>query len=385
MVVVAFALALLAVTACSGDDDEAAPTTTTAAVTTTTTAPAEQYPDQTGEQYAGTDNWICHPELADSVCTDLRTTVVDAAGGRRVTGDRPAADAPFDCFYVYPTTSTDPTPNSDLDVDDSETSTVRAQVARYGSVCRVFAPAYRQVTLVGIFGAATAEGRELAYADVLDAWRTYVDEASDGRPFALIGHSQGAGHLRRLLAEEIAPVDALRERLVSAVLLGSAVADGSIPGVATCTSADEAGCLVSYASYPADAPPGDDALFGRVRDTGEPAVCVDPVALLGGDGIADAVLPTEATLFGSVTEDLGPVDTPFVAFPDALRTSCEEAGGRRWLAVGTTGQEDVRPVERILRQLPDATWGTHLADANLAQDDLLALLARQGEALLAGG
>ena len=373
---------LLLVVACSGDDAEPAAPTTATTSSTSTTARAELYPAHTGELYAGTENWICHPDRADGVCTDIRTTVVTADGTRTLDDLAPAADPAFDCFYVYPTTSTDPGANSDLDVDRSETQTVAAQVARFASVCRVFAPAYRQVTLVGIFGAANEDSRQIAYADVVDAWSTYVDELGEGRGVVLIGHSQGAGLLNRLLTEEIGPSPEQRALVVSAVLLGSAFVEGSIPGIPTCTSADEAGCVITYASYPADQPPGEGAFFGRARGSGEPAACVDPVALAGGNGLADAILPAESGLFPGA--GIADITTPFVAYPAALRTECVGTADRGYLAVSRSGQADDRDLEPLFRQIPDPSWGTHVADANLAQDDIIEVVTRQAAAHAGG-
>lgn len=57
-------------------------------------------------------------------------------------------------------------------------------------------------------------------------------EENDGRGVVLLGHSQGAGHLRRLLAEELDDDARLRSLLVSAVLLGTSVAvpEGELVG-----------------------------------------------------------------------------------------------------------------------------------------------------------
>ena len=337
-------------------------------------------------QYAGTTSWICHPELADDECRDLDTTVLRPDGTREVQAVEPATDPSFDCFYVYPTTSSDPGVNSDLEVDASEIDTVRAQVARYASVCRVFAPAYRQITLGGLGGGATPQARELAYGDVLDAWKTYVQEVNDGRGVVLVGHSQGASLLRRLLTEEVEPEEGLRSLLVSAVLLGTSVPEpqpggpGDAPAsIPACGDGVESGCVLSFSSYPAAAPPADGALFGRVREEGQRALCVDPVALAGDDGMADAVLPVKASLLGGTGafEDL---TTPFVSLPGALRTTCTTTGAYTYLAVEQADPADPRPVGGMLEQRLGATWGLHLYDANLAQDDLIALVARQADA-----
>jgi Protein of unknown function (DUF3089) len=68
----------------------------------------------------------------------------------------------------------------------------------------------------------------------------------------LVGHSQGAGLLNRLIAEEIDDEPLLRDRLVSAYLLGSTVAvpEGDVAGgafdnVPPCEADDQTGCVVS--------------------------------------------------------------------------------------------------------------------------------------------
>jgi hypothetical protein len=280
---------------------------------------------------------------------------------------------------VYPTTSADTSPNSDLVFDQSETDTVRAQVARFASRCRVFAPVYQSVTLGGLFSSGP-EAWELAYRDVVDAWRSYVVDQNDGRGVVLIGHSQGAGHLARLLEEEIDPDPTVRRLLVSAMLLGTSVPRDGIGAIPACTSADQSSCLVSFSSYPAASPPITGALFGVVRDSGEPALCVDPAALLGENGTVDPVLPAHGTLLGGV-EGFDEIATPFVALTNAAHVSCAEANGYGYLAVDATpAPGDVRTLEGLVLQRLGPTWGLHLLDANLAQDALIDLAGRQAEA-----
>jgi hypothetical protein len=393
--VVVGVVAALVLGACADDADEAS-SSTTASTESTTASMSEAseasdgseasgaeapYPEHRSEQYAGTQNWICHPDLADDVCRDLTTTVIAPDGSRTVDELAPAEDPSFDCFYVYPTTSMDPPPNSDLSPDASETDTVRAQVARYASVCRVFAPVYRSVPLAGLGGGAGQDAFLLAYQDVVDAWRSYVTDQNDGRGVVLIGHSQGSGHLRRLVEEEIDGSPALRDLVVSVVLLGGAVPADGFEHIPPCESADDSGCVISYASYPADHPPAEGAIFGRLRDTGEPALCVDPEELLGGgDEPVGAVLPTQLSLLGGV-QGFEDVRTPFVRLPHAVRTSCAETNGYGYLAVELAPAEgDVRDLSGLVEQRLGPSWGLHLLDANIGQDALIEVVARQAEA-----
>lgn len=399
-VVIALVLLVAACSGGEGDTDTAADrpaegseqpadegTTTTEAEPVP--APYEGYGDHEPAQYAGTSNWICHPDLEADACEDLTTTVVEPDGTNRVDELEPAEEPAFDCFYVYPTVSSDPTPASDLAVDDSETGTVRAQAARYASQCRVFAPAYRQITLAGLGGGAGQGEREQAYADVLDAWKTYVVEANGGRGVVLLGHSQGAGHLRALLAEEIDTDAELRSLLVSAVLLGTSVAvpegeavGGDLQEIPACDSADSFACVVSYSSYPAEAPPAEGAIFGRAAE-GERAICVDPAELLGEDGPVSAVLPTAGSLLGGIA-GLEDVETPYVSLAGAVRTACEEVEGFSYLSVALADPADPRPVAGLVEQRLGPTWGLHLLDANVGQDALIELVTRQAAAHATG-
>ena len=118
-----------------------------------------------------------------------------------------AKNPPLDCFYVYPTVSRDSGMNSDLVVDASERGAAQVQFARFAGVCRTFAPVYRQMTLGAVAAAAAGADMKrpglLAYSDVANAWRTYLARYNKGRPFVLIGHSQGSLMLQEIIKNEI--------------------------------------------------------------------------------------------------------------------------------------------------------------------------------------
>src|SRR5262249_36842011 len=149
----------------------------------------------------------------DACDIDETATIVAADG--KLTRETWTADpnAPIDCFYVYPTISTDQTPNSDMTADPAELNVVKQQFARFASKCRPYAPLYRQITLVGLRRVLTAAstggdpgamfGQGVQYDDVKAAWNHYVQNDNKGRGVVLIGHSQGAFILTSLIRNEI--------------------------------------------------------------------------------------------------------------------------------------------------------------------------------------
>lgn len=372
--------------------------------------------------YARLENWLCHPDQAsaDNVCDiSLDVTMVAADGTATQRPHPKATDPTFDCFYVYPTISTDFRVNSDLAANEAEVFVTRFQAARYGEVCRLFAPMYQQVTLAGLFkNIATPEQLELlntlvqgdpdpnvAYADVAAAFQHYLDNDSTGRPFLLIGHSQGTGHLRRLMEEVIEPDVALRDRLVAAHLIGSSVfvppgqvVGGTFNDIPLCERNDQAGCVVSFASYRATAPPDDNAVFGNPSSDGTlVSACTNPAALGGGRVALRANFvndePTElldlAALFmvdfGGNTgayadpERNAELMTYYYGMPGLLEGECVERNGRNVLEITVLADPDDPRVDDISGDtLPG--WGLHLFDMAFVMEDLVELARRQGDA-----
>src|SRR5262245_27270254 len=173
--------------------------------------------------------------------------------------------------------------------------------ARFSSLCRVYAPVYRQVTL-GSFGEGgeeeTQQRFDLAYGDVLDAFRHYLANDNDGRGFVLMGHSQGSGMISQLMGELIDDDPALRDQLISALVIGSTVAvpdgeevGGDFDNIPACRSGDQTGCVLSYMSFRATSPPPDNSFFGKPREGDGVALCTNPAALDGGSGELQAIYP----------------------------------------------------------------------------------------------
>lgn len=351
------------------------------------------------ETYSVAEHWLCNPAGDLGSCdVDRDLTVIAPDGSTTVEKFVAAADPNIDCFYVYPTISSDTTPNADLNPDNSETMTVASQFSRFGSVCRLFAPVYRQVplaALAGAFGGPSPESsrpqpdRELPYNDVRDAWRHYLatENEVDGerRGVVLVGHSQGAGVLSRLIREEIDPNEDQRALLVSALLIGAAVrvpagADvgGDFANVPACRSVGQTGCVVSYASFRSTAPPTEGAFFGRPREGDGEALCTNPAALGGGSAELDMALADRSrTLVDPVAA--AAITTRFISMPGLLSGECVSKGGYNYLEVTVHGDPSDARVDDIGGDLTPP-WGLHLVDMQIEMDNLVALVRAQATA-----
>lgn len=354
--------------------------------------------------YSKAESWLCRPGRQDACAIDLTTTVVAANG--KLTREAWSADskAPVDCFYVYPTVSNDSTPNSDMNAGPEELNVIRQQFARFGSVCRVYAPLYRQITLTALRAAITgkpmAADRALAYNDVGDAWKYYLEHDNQGRGVVLIGHSQGSGVLTQLIRNEIdgKPV---AERLISALLLGTNLSvpkgkdvGGAFQHVPLCRSASQTGCALAYASFRADQPPPANSRFGRVQGEGMVAACVNPAAPGGGSGELHAYLTAAGPAIVAAAEPKPwvtppqPITTPFVSVPGLLTAECVSNDKGAYLAVTVHGNPEDPRTDNIVGDVVVngqvlADWGLHLIDVNLAMGNLLDLVRQQSKAYLA--
>jgi hypothetical protein len=330
--------------------------------------------------------WLCRPGATPDPCeTSLDSTVVKANGQSAVMDVNDAKNPKIDCFYVYPTVSGEPTVNSDLIIQASETGVARDQAARFSEDCRVYAPMYKQLTLNAIGGTVhlTAANLTEAYDSALSGFKDYMAHYNHGRGIVFIGHSQGASTLIQLLKNEVDPNPKIRRLLVSAILLGGNVTvpigksvGGDFKHIPACQANDQTGCVVAYSSF-LDPPPAN-SLFGRVGqgvsllsgqgpNTKLQVLCTNPAALGGGSGMLQPYF-------------LGGTTTPWLTYPGLYSAQCMSVGGATWLQVTPiTTPGDTRPL--VTQQL-GPVWGLHLLDVNMSLGNFVSLVATQAKAYL---
>jgi hypothetical protein len=321
--------------------------------------------------------------MPDDPCTQSQAvTSVTATGASSVSSPEPTSSTSFACFYVYGTVSAEQSVNADLNRGRAEIDSALVQASPFSPVCQVYAPIYRQVTVTDLeahpdlnFGPAQTV---TAYDSIKAGFEDFLTRELDGRPFVVIGDSQGAAMLNLLLGRLVDDVPALRARLVTAIILGGNVeappgrlVGGTFKHIPACSRLGETGCVIAYSSFPSTPPA--DSLFGRpgqgvslqsgqTARQGLQVVCVNPAALAGGSATLAPVFPS-----------LGTLATPWVSYPGLYTARCEQGDGASWLNVTkATGPADHRPT---VTEEGGSLYGYHVWDLGLAQDNLVSDVA----------
>jgi len=322
--------------------------------------------------------WLCRPGLTGDPCLYPEgATSVAANGTKTVLTSQAATKSSFDCFYVYPTvTASAPTSNTGTAVTPAVEAAAVSQASRFSHVCRVWAPTYRQRTSASL---ATGLGNDpaadvISYDSVLAGWKDYLAHDNDGRPIVFIGHSQGAANVIRLLRSQVDNNPAVRDRMVSAIILGGNVqvptgktVGGTFAHIPACTRAGQTGCVIAYSSFSTMPPAG--SLFGRPgqgvslqsgqkAERGQQVLCTNPAAL--GSKATASLTP----YFVSSAKAGG---EPWVTYPDLYTGTCESRDGATWLQIKARSGGN-RP---MVKPTLGPTWGLHADDVNLAVGNLV--------------
>lgn len=356
-------------------------------------SPAQSQTNATvAPDYAKDSTWLCLPGRADSCSTPLATTALNSNGYGSTGQSSVAKNPPLDCFYVYPTVSRDPGLNSDLNAGPEEKSAAESQFARFAGVCRTFAPVYRQMTVGAIVALATggdvSQAAAIAYHDVAAAWHNYLATRNLGRPFVLIGHSQGSALLQQLIAREIETNPGVAARMKLAIIPGfnllvpqGKLVGGTFKKTPLCSRPGETGCVITWTSFRERNVPPEGAMFGVSDQPGMTVGCVNP-ARPGASGwvaldsywYSRSSYPVAGGPIQWSTQ--GPPPTPYLRTEGLVSAKCINEGTRGYLWIRTNAHPNDKRTDRIggevaIMGMFIPGWGMHLADMSEAQGDLV--------------
>jgi len=344
--------------------------------------------------YADKARWLCGPHAKKDEClaVDLTTSEAAADGKFETVVPKAAKDPKLDCFYVYPTVDVR---EEAANIEDPQVTmpvlrAMRNQIPRFKGVCRVIAPLYRQMTRGTYFepsGYYGTEPFERAYADVRNAFDYYMANINKGRPYVLVGHSQGTHMLVKLVADHIEGDKALYDPLELALLIGPVgsihVPEGKRVGgtfkkLPLCVKGQERKCFVAFDSKGGGSPYDNEPT--RPIPKGMERACVVPSTLAGGAG--------DVLAFSVWEKDVGipfpaEADKPWVGYPNATSAACEADG-----MLGLSAAEDAvaavpaspQFIESALMDMGQDN-ALHIVDFNYAMGDLVRIVGARADAL----
>lgn len=187
------------------------------------------------------------PEAAESPFGDPNAWAYFALG----------EDKGMDVFIVCPTVDTKSEANA-LDLNDKLKSrfvnALDMEKGIFEDAGRMYSPYYRQMSINAyrLSEPEREKAKAVAYGDVSDAFRWYLDHENGGRPLILAGFSQGGEMCLELLKEYYGDTKegaALRERLVAVYALGWRVTEEDVeayPQIVPAQGEYDLGTVISF-------------------------------------------------------------------------------------------------------------------------------------------
>ena len=203
------------------------------------------------------------------------------------------AEKPVDVFFIYPTIYFSGeywnAPIGNPKVRERLATIIKPlYAAPFALSANLFMPIYRQAAPYS-FMTGNEDGRnarELAFTDVAQAFKAFLKDHNQDRPFIIAGYGQGALYGFRLVAE-LAPAE--RRRLVAAYLLEVAIPVEVVakmsPTIKLCETSEQIGCQVIWHSttqHSRGELPRENALVwhpggGFEATRGRELACVNPL------------------------------------------------------------------------------------------------------------
>ena len=218
-------------------------------------------------------SWAVHPKIDSNIFSELKSK------------DK---KLPVDIFFIYPTMLSDKNDISwNANIYDTKTrnyildSTIKYQSSAWYSTGNVYVPFYRQAHLRVFRESFCKNGGEqayeMAYQDIKKAFEIFLKKYNKNRPIIIAGHSQGAGHAKRIL-QDFFDNKPLEKKLIAAYLIGTKITDKDFSSIKLMTNKNETGGFVTWNTYRLMSKrKTEKAVFTVNPEWIEGALCTNPV------------------------------------------------------------------------------------------------------------
>ena len=203
----------------------------------------EDYNPPKEPTYVDLEDWLVHPEKQSeneflSVNTNLKRA---------------------DVFFIVPTLYQDRKETSwNSDVYNEEfsnilmQSSIKYQSTAWLSSANLYSPNYRQahfrVFEEKYWKNGGEDAFEIAYSDIKRSFEVFLKEFNKGKPIIIAGHSQGAGHAKRLLKDFFDGKE-LSDKLIAAYLVGTKITEDDFFDLELMNKPDQTGGYVTWNTY----------------------------------------------------------------------------------------------------------------------------------------
>lgn len=351
--------------------------------------------------YNNLNNWAFHPNKTGTLIDGFNLNIAVIDENLNTTSiiqntNNAMTNTGVDVFFIHPTilqNMASYTTIENISIANQNTTFVAASIrgqagllAKYG---RMFAPRYRQATPPTFFSSPLDANQAniigVAYNDVKDAFLHYLNNYNNGNKIILASHSQGAILASILLRDVFDSNPQLIEKLVVAVVAGTASnyapqnseTGGWWQNIPFCSQQNQCGCVMSWKSYKeGQIPPVPNSSFPSANPIFLSNNWVYSQLNLSQDWFYQDNLyytDTYSSLQNLITlksnVSFGPSTVGYVAFNDMYQIKYLRAGATQvgFVVQYTPSQNDQRP--NILADEESnpafATFGYHQRDYNI--------------------
>ena len=187
--------------------------------------------------------WIAHPEKQDN--SDVYP--------KKFIPSSQTIDS-VDVFFIYPTIylkgeqwNADVN-NKKLNKKISK-SAILHQASVFNGLANIYSPIYRQMHIHGYKDNMNGpKAFDLAYKDIENAFKYYLENNNNGNDIILAAHSQGTNHAEKLLQDYILKTDSLIKKIKLAYLIGMPINEIS-ENFPPCSDSNDVNCFLSWRTF----------------------------------------------------------------------------------------------------------------------------------------
>lgn len=221
--------------------------------------------------YSNLSSWFIHPNLTDlSEKYSSKYATINSFN---------LDNKSVDLFFVHRTTNYSKIKwNSNYPSTYTKESIMRKAILPIVNIfsdnCNIYTPVYQQCTLFSFFDNSQdcILALDIAYNDIKEAFLSFLTQnQKKNKPIVLVGHSQGACHISRLIKEFCEKDPSIYKRIMMVYLIGWPIENDYFNLLQPSKNPIDTGCFVSWCTF------GIGGYPSYFKKSFEKAICINPI------------------------------------------------------------------------------------------------------------